>query len=144
MLGEEDPMAHWGHTSASRLRRALVCTGVAVLATTAVGAPALADPKPTPPAAAGARGPAPAGFRDWSAVYEYQQRLGAAAEEILAAGGAGNASIVANPLNRELQVYWKGGVPATVRSLAAGLDVPVAFHPAAYTHAELVTNAKRM
>src|SRR5712691_4184844 len=126
----EDLMIRWGRTSTSRLRRTLVCTGVAVLATTAVGAPALADPKPTPPAppaAAKARGPVPAGFADWAAVYEFQGRLGAAAEEILAAGGAGNASIVANPLNHELRVYWKGGVPPTVRSLAAGLDVPVAF-----------------
>jgi hypothetical protein len=128
----------------SRIRRALVGISVAVLAMTVVGTPAMADPKPSIPATATPGGAVPDGFTDWNEVYAYQTRLNAAAEQILGAGDAGNASIVASPTNHELRVYWKGAVPAKVRTLAAGLDVPVTFHPAAFAHSELVTSAKRL
>jgi hypothetical protein len=86
----------------------------------------------------------PAGFGSWGEVYAFQGRLNAAAEQVLAAGGAGNASIVAGPQNHELRVYWKGEVPAPVRALATGLDVPVSFLPARFTHSELVKQAQRL
>ena len=86
----------------------------------------------------------PAGFRNWNQVWAYQARLNAGAERILAAGDAGNASIVADPTKHELRVYWHGTVPATVRTTAGRLGVPVTFRPAAFTHRELVTEARRL
>lgn len=125
--------------------RALIGLIVAVMATAIVGHPATADPKPTAPARAAQAGDAVlAGFADWTEVYAFQARLNAAAEQILAAGGAGNASIVADPGNHELRVHWHGPLPAKVRTLAAGLDVPVAFRPAAFPHRELVAQAQRL
>jgi hypothetical protein len=114
-----------------------------MLAVAAAATPAMADPKPTL-SAAQVNGAAPGGFADWDELYGFQARLNAAAEQILAAGGAGNASIVAAPENRELRVYWNGALPEKVRELAGGLDVPVAFLPARFTHKELVQQAQRL
>ncbi len=88
--------------------------------------------------------PVPVGFTDWTEVYAFQTRLNAAAEQIVAADPAGAASIVAGPENRELRVYWPGAVPANLRKLAAGLDVPVAFLTARFSHNVLVAQAQRM
>jgi len=89
--------------------------------------------------------PVPAGFANWNQVWAYQARLNAGAERILAAGGAGNASIVADPIrHHRLRVYWHGTVPAAVRTTARHLGVPVTFRPAAFTHRELVTEARRL
>ncbi|MGW3631191.1 hypothetical protein ACWD7F_13660 [Streptomyces sp. NPDC005122] len=85
-----------------------------------------------------------AGFANWDELYAYQTRLNAGAEKILAAGSAGNASIVASPTARELRVYWNGAVPAAVRTQADRLDVPVAFSPAKFTHSTLVKQARAM
>jgi hypothetical protein len=106
--------------------------------------PAAADPKPLTPSTAQPSDAVPRGFSDWTEVYAFQTRLNAAAERILAAGGAGIASIVAAPENRELRVYWPGELPAAVRKLADGLDVPVVFLPARFTHRELVDQARRL
>jgi hypothetical protein len=73
-----------------------------------------------------------------------QDRLDAAATQLLGAGGAGNASIVAAPQTRKLQVYWHGRVPARVRALVRRLDVTVVFHPAAFTFRALVDEARRL
>jgi hypothetical protein len=86
----------------------------------------------------------PAGFASWGEVYALQNRLNAAADRIESTDGAGNASIVANPLDRELRVYWKGEVPVALRTLAGGLGVPVKFLAASFTHRELVEEAKRL
>jgi hypothetical protein len=86
----------------------------------------------------------PAGFKNWNQVWAYQARLDVGAERILAAGDAGNASIVADPTKHELGVYWHGRVPAAVRSTASRVGVPVTFRPAAFTHRKLVTEAKRV
>jgi hypothetical protein len=126
------------------VRRALIGLAVAVLTTTVVATPAEANPKPVTPSKAQPNGAVPGGFSNWNAVYAFQTRLNAAAERILAAGGAGTASIVAGPENRELRVYWPGEVPAAVRKLADGLDVPVVFLPARFTHRELVDQARRL
>jgi hypothetical protein len=111
------------------------------------GAPAQAGAadggKPHPVGTLGS-GPAPAGFADWDQMWAYQARLNAGAEQILAAGDAGNPTIVANPTSHELSVYWHGTVPAKVRATAGRLGVPVSFHPAAYTRRELVTEARRL
>lgn len=73
-----------------------------------------------------------------------QQRLDAAATRLLAAGGAGNASVVVVPQARLLRVYWHGRVPARVRALARRLGVRVRFRPAAFTLDRLVAEARRL
>ncbi len=141
------------------LRRVVIAGAAIGLAVVAVAVPAGASPAgadavskpgamsaPTaagPPAAA-AKDPVPAGFISWSDVYAFQTRLDTAAERILAVGRAENASIVAAPQNHELRVYWKGTVPGRVRNLVKDLGVPVRFASAAYTHTELVAQAKRL
>jgi hypothetical protein len=147
---------------ARRLGRAAVAA-CAVAALAMLAGPAGAAGKPVQPAAAPAGavpggavpggavpggavpgGAVPGGFADWNALYAYQTRLNDAASLLLAAGDAGNASIVASPVDRRLTVYWKGPVPAPVSTLAAGLGVPVAFKPAAYRLDQLVSEAKRL
>jgi hypothetical protein len=122
-------------TGRLKLAAALLAGAVAFAA-----APAVANPA----AAAQPGGAVPAGFSSWSEVYAFQNRLNAAAERILAAGGAGVASIVAAPQNRELRVYGPAGAPAAVRSLASELDVPIAFLPARYPYRDLVAEAQRL
>jgi hypothetical protein len=123
---------------------ALVGVGLAVLAMTFIPVPAAAISKPVTAPKAQPGGALPAGFSDWNAVYAFQSRLDAAAEQIAAADRTGNASIVAGPANRELRVYWHGAVPRKLRTLAAGLDVPVAFRPAQFPHSQLVHQARRL
>jgi hypothetical protein len=126
----------------------LLGMGVAVLAATLVATPAGADSKPVTAPRGQSRaqpsGRVPAGFADWDQLWAYQARLDSAAQRILAAGDAGNPSVVVDPTNHELRVYWHGTVPATVRATAARAGVPVSFHPATFAHRELVTEAKRM
>jgi hypothetical protein len=91
-----------------------------------------------------ASGPLPAGFQSWDEVFALQERLNSAALAVLAAGGAGIASFVAAPTNRELRVYWPGAVPAAVREAAAKQDVPVRFLAARYAFRDLVAEAQRL
>ncbi len=128
----------------SRPARALIGLGLAVAGVASIGTQAQAGSKPVRSAPVHPTAPAPAGFASWKQVWAYQARLNAAAETILAAGDAGNASIVADPTRRELRVYWHGAVPATVRTTAGLLGVPVTFRAAAFTHRELVIDAKRL
>jgi hypothetical protein len=97
-----------------------------------------------PVLAAGRPGAVPGGFASWADLYAYQDRLNRAATDLLAAGGAGNASIVASPLNHELRVYWHGAVPAAVTAGVAKAGVPVRVFPADYTFAELAAEAQRL
>jgi hypothetical protein len=140
-----------------RIARALVAASIATLAAVAGAAPAVARPAGAGTAGAGTaaaeqkpstsvpqQGPVPDGFASWDELDAVQTRLHAAAERIRAAGGAGNASLVVGLDKRELRVYWHGAVPASVRGLAGGLDVPVVFLPARYTHGELVNEARRL
>jgi hypothetical protein len=132
----------------STRNRLLAGVGIAALATTVVAAvPAFSAAVPKKPLTESRlqpKEPVPKGFSSWSEVYELQARLNAAAERVLAADEAGNASIVAKPESRELRVYWKGAVPAAVRGISADLDVPVTVLPAKYTHRELVKQARRL
>ncbi len=101
--------------------------------------------KPVPAAPAALPGTAvPGGFASWAELYEFQGRLNAAAEQLLAAGGAGTASIVADPTSRQLQVYWYGQLPDAVRAITAKLAVPVRFGSARYPLSELVAEATRL
>lgn len=118
--------------------------GVVPGAPAQAGAPITAAGSKFHPVGTVGSGPAPAGFADWNQLWAYQARLNAAAEQILAAGDAGNPTIVADPTSHKLSVYWHGTVPAKVRSAAGRLGVPVSFHPAAYTRRELVTEARRL
>src|SRR4051794_29823944 len=86
----------------------------------------------------------PGGFASRHDLYAYQDRLDMAAQRIAAVDGHDTASIVANPADHRLRVYWPGEGPAPVRALAARLDVPVTFLPAAYSHRELVAEAQRL
>jgi hypothetical protein len=136
-------------------RSALVAAGIAAVLAGAVSAPAgalsppgrqaagLAGPKPPVPGRLPG-GSAPGGFATWSDFYAMQGRLDAAATAILAAGGAGKASIVISAASRALTVYWPGRVPAQVQALAPGLGVRVRFAPAAFPMAELVSQARRL
>jgi hypothetical protein len=128
----------------NRITRGLITVGVAVLAMMAAATPAMADPKPVVPSTEQPTGAVPGGFSSWSELYAFQNRLNTAAERILAAGGAGNASVVAAPDNHELRIYWNGTVPAAVQTLAAGLDVPVKLLPARFTHRDLVQRAEQL
>jgi hypothetical protein len=141
--------------SGPAVRRYLLAMGAGLVAVGLLAAPASASPSPWPPdpiaeakpaiqAGHQPGGPVPAGFGSWADVFAMQERLNAAATRILAAGGAGNASIVAAPENRELRVYWNGRVPGAVRTLATQLGVPVSFRPAAFTHRELVAAARQL
>jgi hypothetical protein len=125
--------------------------GVAALTVTLTsGAAAAAQPPdthgdhhaPTATSRPAPSSPVPAGFANWPDVYAFQARLNAAAGQIVAADGAGQASIVAAPANRELIVYWPGQVPQTMRTVADRLDVPVVFRPAGFGHNTLVAQAK--
>ncbi len=133
-----------GSRRLSRPARALIGLGLAEAGVASIGTQAQAGSKPVRSAPVHPTAPAPAGFASWKQVWAYQARLNAAAETILAAGDAGNASIVADPTRRELRVYWHGAVPATVRTTAGLLGVPVTFRAAAFTHRELVIDAKRL
>ncbi|MEV0392194.1 hypothetical protein [Polymorphospora rubra] len=107
--------------------------------------PAAAHAKPEPSITAPATTAAvPAGFTTWAEVYELQTRLNRAAEKLLRAGDAGNPSIVADPLRRELLVHWKGTVPSAVLAEAATAGVPVRFQPARHTLRELTVEARRI
>lgn len=87
----------------------------------------------------------PPGYKSWDAVFTEQARLNAVADRIVAAGGTGYAGLVADPENRDVRLYWKGAVPATVqRAVEAGrATVPVQVIPAAHTEAELTDEAQR-
>jgi len=128
----------------SRVVRALAAVSFVLLTLGTVATPALADSKPQKPSATQPQGKPPGGFATWEEVYAFQSRLHAAGERILAAGGAGNASLVAGLENRQLRVYWNGQVPESVRTLAAGLGVPVVFLPAQFSHRELVSQAQQL
>lgn len=142
--------------SRSRALRLPLIAGVVGIAAVAVIAPPALAATPSPGAAApGAvkkaivashlpMGPAPAGFASWSQVYAMQNRLATAATRILAAGGAGNPSVVLAPRSRELFIYWHGRVPSPVRAVAAKTGVHVVFRPTAYTFSRLVARAKAM
>jgi hypothetical protein len=141
-----------GHAAPTRSARvpknpvklALIGVGVAVLAMTVVATPAGASSKPATPPTTQPSGAVPPGFSSWNQLWTYQARLNAAAEQILAAGEAGNPSIVADPTSHQLRVYWHGTIPATVRAAAGRSGVPVTFRPAAFTHRKLVTAARQI
>jgi len=73
-----------------------------------------------------------------------QGRLDAAAMRILAAGRAGNPSVMVAPLSRELVIYWHGAVPAKVAAAAGRVGVRVTFKPAAYRFSILVAQARSL
>ncbi|MEU2613004.1 hypothetical protein ABZ570_15700 [Micromonospora sp. NPDC007271] len=119
---------------------------------------ASADPADNAPAKAAVsrawteldKAPVPGGFSSWAEVMKMQQRLNAAATRIQEAARAlpdsGYASTVAAPENRELVVYWRGKVPASVRRVIAqqSRDVPVRVIPARYSEAEMLTEVRRL
>ena len=122
----------------------LAAVGAAVLATVALATPAGADAKSPTASPAQPAGAVPGGFSSWSELFSMQDKLNTAANRILATDGTGYAGTVAAPEARQLRVYWKGTVPASVRDLAGHLGVPVSFQPARFTQRQLVAEAKRL
>ncbi|MFG1661344.1 S1 family peptidase [Micromonospora chersina] len=102
--------------------------------------------KPSVPGA-GPRQPAPPGFASWEELFAEQSRLNAAAERIAAVGEreAGFAGIIADPEKHEVQLYWKGMVPAGVQSALtdARTKAPVRVLAAAYDLQQLSTEVDR-
>lgn len=142
-----------GVQSSGRVSFAVVIAAMAVVAglagsPAASGSPVTPVPKPVTRSPAGPGGQPPAGFRSWPQLYRVQGLLDSAATRILAAGGAGNASIVVAAPSRELRVYWHGAVPAAVRALADRLEhemsVRLRFLPAAYPFRALVVAGRRL
>ena len=134
---------------AKATRRAVLASAVALLAlvtgmTPAMAAPGEGDGRSTAARTAQPNGLLPAGFADWAEVFAVQRKLNAAAEKIVAAGGAGYAGVVVAPQDRAVKVYWKGAVPASVTKLAGGLNVPVSFASAAYSQQEMIAETKRL
>jgi hypothetical protein len=93
-------------------------------------------------------GPVPGDFANWSELFAMQERLNAAARQILAdpAAAANLAGIIAAPDERHLQVFWKGETPASTRALLAQLrrDVPIVVRAARYSRAELLAAHQRV
>ena len=125
-------------------RGALAAVSVALLAAVALATPAQAGAKSPNPSTGPAAEAVPGGFATWAELFSTQDRLNAAANQILKTDSTGYAGIVAAPESRQLRVYWKGAVPAAVTSLASQLNVPVSFLPARFTQRELVAEARRL
>ncbi|MEU5790685.1 S1 family peptidase [Micromonospora purpureochromogenes] len=125
------------------MRRTIFALAAAIVATGAIGTPAVADGKPVTPSAQPAEA-VPGGFSSWRELFSVQERLNSAADEIMAARGDGFAGVVAAPEDRKLTVYWKGQVPGSVRDLAKRLAVPVRFKPARFHQREMVAEAQRL
>ncbi|MEU4714441.1 S1 family peptidase [Micromonospora purpureochromogenes] len=125
------------------MRRTIFALAAAIVATGAIGTPAVADGKPVTPSAQPAEA-VPGGFSSWRELFSLQERLNSAADEIMAARGDGFAGVVAAPEDRKLTVYWKGQVPGSVRDLAKRLAVPVKFKPARFHQREMVAEAQRL
>ncbi|WP_433132289.1 hypothetical protein ACQPWW_12600 [Micromonospora sp. CA-240977] len=136
--------------SPSLLRRAAVAAfGLTLLAAGVTAAPATAAPAGKP-ANAGSfvdSTPVPGGFASWSELLRLQQRMNTAAARITNAAernaNSGFAGVVADPTNRELQVYWKGEPPANVVAVARS-TVATRVLSAPYTQRELMVAADRL
>ncbi|MCX5233038.1 hypothetical protein [Streptomyces sp. NBC_00233] len=85
----------------------------------------------------------PGGYDSWEALFAVQDTLDAKADEIVAkakaSGSEGYGSITISAVNRSMDLYWKGQVPASVQSLIgdmpSGLSARVKSAP--YSLAEL-------
>ena len=134
-----------------RLRHAITMAAAAIIGASVVWVPpatAVPDPAPAgqlipmPPA----DGSVPAGFASWDEVYAYQLGLNAAAHRLTDAdpsADSGFAGVVASPLKRSIQVWWKGPLPSSVQRVLAEVrssihvDVYAAKHSAAETRAAI-------
>jgi hypothetical protein len=132
------------------LRRTAAVFGAAVLAAGLATSPAGAAPDNSGTPSTGsilAGTPVPAGFASWQELLRVQDKLNRAAAHITAAtngkADSGFAGVVANPLERELKVYWKGQAPAGLITAAERI-APVSVLPAAYSKVELTAATKRM
>jgi hypothetical protein len=125
------------------LRGAFAAVSTALLVTVGLTTTAHADGKAASPAT-GPTGAAPSGFANWAELFAVQDKLHAAASQLLAADRNGYAGVVVSAASRELQVYWKGQVPASTQAAAGRLGVTVRFRPARFTEQELAAEAQRL
>jgi hypothetical protein len=128
------------HTWRHATHRLLVATLVAA------GCVTVAEPARAAPAEAGV----PGGFASWDALYDEQLRLNAGADRIVAeakrSDDNGYAGIVAEPESRQLVLYWRGTMPASVRAVVDDVakTLPVAVKPARYSAGEMAAAQRRL
>ncbi|MBM0279462.1 chymotrypsin family serine protease [Micromonospora tarensis] len=132
------------------LRRvAVTAFGLTLLATGLTAAPATAAPggKTATTGSFVDSMAVPGGFASWSELLRLQQRMNTAAAQITnsaqRSATSGFAGIVADPTNRQLQVYWKGEPPAQLVANARA-TVATKVLPAAYSQRELLAAAARL
>jgi hypothetical protein len=140
-------------TKAARWRwlAALAVAGSAVATMTTTAGAAPGDQPPDVPKALPAQpipmsDPVPGGFASWSDLLATQRHLDDAADAIAAAAEQANGfgSVVVDPENREVRVYWKGHIPAPVQQAVAAADSVVRVLPAAFSKRELDAEAQRL
>ena len=144
------------HTAAVLVRLAGVASVAALAAGTlstsaasASGAPG-PDDKPLSRANVQLTDPVPAGFSSWPEVMGLQSRLHKAALRITDAaeanGGDQLGSVTADANDRAVNVYWKGSLPAGIRTLLTQLrrDVPVHVHAARFGQHQLFDEQMRL
>jgi hypothetical protein len=91
--------------------------------------------------------PVPAGFASWHEVMATQDVLDRAADRITAAAtgaASGYAGIAVEPEARQLRLYWKGAVPASVQRVVDTAAVRVTTTAARYSQQELRVELDRM
>jgi hypothetical protein len=88
---------------------------------------------------------APAGAASWADLMRVQGKLDAAADRITALRAGGLAGITVSAETKSLRVYWKGTLPAAVRT-AAKLDAGLSLRTssAAWSQRELGAAARRL
>jgi hypothetical protein len=147
--------AHHYPARTSRLRWAVAITAGAAVSLIALAGSASGSPAATSRGSVDSNrpitvtDPVPAGFTSWDEVNAVQQRLSAISDQIheaaAAPDGTGFGSIVSEPQARQLKLYWKGSLPASVRTLLAkDTGVSVVVQRAAFSEKELQTEANRM
>lgn len=87
----------------------------------------------------------PSGFTSWEQLFDEQDRLNTVAERIEAAGGDGYSSMVVDPENHDVRLYWQGALPAAVQAAveAGRRSAPVQVLTAQYTRVELEAESQR-
>jgi hypothetical protein len=114
-----------------------------VAASFAVATPSAAAPLPLP-------SDVPGGFATWDELAAMQIKLNAVATKIQTAASAladnGYSNVIAAPEHRQLDVYWKGTVPAEIQALIAQQRrvVPIRVLKAQFNAEELIGEARRL
>ncbi|MFE4922288.1 S1 family peptidase [Streptomyces sp. NPDC056661] len=144
-LREWKQMKKLAHRGSYRFRLmamgSMSCLLFALTGTESVGATHTDIPEKTPISGPGPRGPVPAGFATWNALFAEQDRLSAVSDRIskVAAGHDGFGGLIVAPENHEVLLYWKGALPTAVQNAITESQetAPVRTLSAAYSLTEL-------